>query len=303
MPKRLPPLNSLRAFEVAARHLSFTRAASELFVTQAAVSHQIKALEEFLGVKLFVRRNRALLLTEEGQKYYPLIRDIFEKLANATEQIKAGGASGALTVSVVPTFAIVWLVPRLSEFNERYPEIDVRLKAEDFEVDFLRDDIDLAIYYGDGYYGGQYSVRLLDEYLTPVCSPSLLGGVKPLNEPKDLAKHTLLHDASTEDWKRWLKIAKVNSIDLSHGPVFSHSSMVIQAAIHGQGVAMGHNVLSQADISAGRLVRPFDTVLPSECGYDLVCPETSIEQPKIRAFKEWLLEIVSKESAQDPFGK
>ena len=302
MAKRYPPLNSLRAFESAARHLSFTRAANELFVTQAAVSHQVKALEEYLGLKLFIRRNRALLLTEEGQNYYPMIRELFEKLANATEQIMTRGESGALTVSTVPTFAISWLVPRLNEFNSLYPDIDVRLKAEDEAVDFIRDDIDIAIYYGKGYYEGLSSVRMLDEYLTPVCAPRLLGGNRPLSAPNDLQYHTLLHDARTEPWRNWLKAAQVTAdIDLTHGPVFSHSSMVIQAAIYGQGIALGHSVLSQADIQAGRLIRPFNIILSNGEGYDLVCPEGWEQRPKIKAFREWLLSIVEREKAKDPF--
>ncbi|TQV89781.1 transcriptional regulator GcvA [Aliikangiella coralliicola] len=296
MGKRLPPLKSLRAFEAAARHLSFTKAADELFVTQAAVSHQIKSLEEFLGVPLFVRRNRKLLLTDEGQNYWPKIRDIFETLSSATEQIKAQGASGALTVSVVPTFATVWLVPRLSHFSQIYPEIEVRLKASDDTVDFVREDVDVAIYYDTGDYPGVHSVTLLSERLTPLCSPALLEGNKPLKSPQDLKHHTLLHDGSTGDWRRWLKFAGVKGINLNHGPVFSHTSMVQQAAIYGQGIAMGHLVLSQADVQAGRLVRPFELMMESDFSYDIVCPKESAERPKIKAFTDWLLQTVRQES-------
>ena len=300
MARRLPPLNSLRAFEASARHLSFTRAAEELFVTQAAVSHQIKSLEDFLGVQLFIRKNRKLLLTDEGQEYWPKIRDIFEKLAAATEQLKALGAAGPLTVSVVPTFAIVWLVPRLSRFSQLYPDIDVRLKASDREVDFLQEDIDIAIYYEKGDYPPNiHSNTLLYEFLTPVCSPALLDGKHSLNNPEDLKHHTLLHDGATTEWRNWLKLAQVKHIDVRHGPVFSHSSMVMQAAIHGQGVALGHSVLSQPDIQAGRLVRPFDIVLPSDYKYDLVCPEEWAERPKIRAFRDWILETVATEQAME----
>ncbi len=296
MSRRLPPLKSLRAFESAGRHLSFTRAADELFVTQAAVSHQIKSLEDFLGVPLFVRRNRKLLLTDEGQSYWPKIRDIFEILTNATEQIKAQGASGALTVSVVPTFATVWLVPRLSLFNRQYPDIEVRLKASDEAVDFVREDIDVAIYYERGDYPGMHSQTLLSEQLTPLCSPTLLEGECPLRSPKDLIHHTLLHDGSTSDWRRWLKYAGVKGVNLNHGPVFSHTSMVQQAAIYGQGVAMGHSVLSQADVSAGRLVQPFELTLESDFSYDLVCPKESAQRPKIKAFCDWITETVKQES-------
>lgn len=297
MSRRIPPLNSLRAFDAAARFLSFTKAAEELHVTQAAISHQIKGLEEFLGTQLFVRRNRALLLTEEGQNYWPQIREVFEKLADATERLMARGAQGALTVSVVPTFAVQWLVPRLAEFSRQYPDIDVRIKASDSGVDFMRSDVDVAIYYGKGDYPDLHTSRLFNEYLVPVCAPSLL---ETLKQPADLKKLTLLHDASTEDWQRWLKVAGIEGVKMN-GPIFSHSSMVQQAAIHGQGVALGHNVLSQADIQAGRLVRPFNIVLASEYGYDVVCPAQWSDRPKIAAFRDWLLSVVAKEKAEDDF--
>ncbi|WP_223668583.1 transcriptional regulator GcvA [Kangiella shandongensis] len=294
MPRRLPPLNSLRAFEAAARHLSFTKAAEELFVTQAAISHQIKALEDYLGVELFIRRNRKLLLTDEGQLYWPKIRDIFEKLVNATEQVKAQGATGSLTVSVIPTFATLWLVPRLAEFSQLYPEIDVRIKASDTEVDFVREDVDIAVYYGKGEYDGLHCDQLFQEHLTPVCSPGLAQS-GTLNTPQDLANHTLLHDATTEEWRTWIKHADVKGVNPDQGPVFSHSGMVLQAARHGQGVAMGHSVLSQMDLDSARLVAPFDIVVDSGHSYDLVCPENSHDRPKIVAFREWLLSKVNED--------
>lgn len=296
MRRRIPPLKSLRAFEAAGRHLSFTRAADELFVTQAAISHQIKALEEFLGLPLFIRQNRKLLLTDEGQNYWPKIRDIFENLTSATEQIKYQLAGGPLTVSVVPTFATSWLIPRLSKFNKTYPEIEVRLKASDDTVDFLREDVDVAIYYETGNYPGLHSVTLLNERLTPLCAPALLEGNIPLGKPEDLKQQNLLHDFNTGDWQRWLRAAGIKGIDLSHGSVFSHTSMVLQAAIFGQGIAMGHLVLSQADILSGRLVQPFELTMESDLSYDVVCPIESAQRPKIKAFIDWLLETVQLES-------
>jgi len=293
--KRLPPLKSLRAFEAAARHLSFTRAADELFVTQAAISHQIKSLEEYLGLPLFIRHNRKLLLTDEGQNYWPKIRDMFEGLVAATEQLKSQIAGGPLTVSVVPTFATTWLVPRLSSFNKIYPEIEVRLKASDDPVNFLHQDIDIAIYYETGSYPGMHSVKLLNERLTPLCSPDLLKGDIPLNSPSDLKYHQLLHDDTTHDWRRWLKHSGVKGIDLRRGAIFSHTSMVLQAAVFGQGVAMGHIVLSQAEIQSGRLVQPFELMMESDFSYDVVCPIESAERPKVKAFIEWLVEVVQQE--------
>lgn len=297
MRRRLPPLKSLRAFEAAGRHLSFTRAAEELFVTQAAISHQIKTLEEFLGLPLFIRRNRKLLLTDEGQNYWPKIRDMFENLTAATELIKSQVAGGPLTVSVVPTFATSWLIPRLSKFNKIYPEIEVRLKASDEPVDFLREDVDVAIYYETGNYPGLHSVTLLNERLTPLCAPALLEGNIPLSTPEDLKQHNLMHDFNTNDWQRWLRLAGVKGIDLSHGSVFSHTSMVLQAAIFGQGIAMGHLVLSQADVSSGRLVQPFEMTMESDFSYDVVCPIESAQRPKVKAFIDWLLETVQLETS------
>jgi len=304
MRRRLPPLNSLRTFESAARHLSFTKASEELFVTQAAVSHQIKHLEEFLGMALFHRKNRKLTLTAEGADYWPQIRDIFEQLKHATENLQSAGASGSLNVSVTPTFAIEWLIPRLDRFKTLYPDIDVRIAAnnDDREVDFFGEDIDCAIYFAKGRYRKNiYQQRLLDEYLIPLCSPQLLASDNPLTEPADLKNHTLLHETSTEDWMRWLKKAQVKGIDLSHGTIFSHTVMVLQAAIHGQGVAIGYSVLAQQVIDTGRLVTPFDITIPSINSYDFVCPEGHQNKTKIAVFSDWLKTTIEEESAGDRF--
>ena len=298
MPRRLPPLNGLKAFEAAARHLSFTRAAEELFVPQAAISHQIKALEEFLGIKLFRRRNRTLLLTEEGQSYFLDIKDIFGAIADATDKLVARSAKGSLTVTLQPSFAIQWLVPRLVRFSERHPEIDVRIKAVDMDEGSLSDDVDVAIYYGRGSWPGLRSYKLHTEYLMPVCSPLLLASGRPLRQPEDLAWHTLLHDGSRRDWHNWLKEVGIELPNVNQGPIFSHSSMVIQAAVHGQGVALGHSVLSQPEIEAGRLVCPFEQVLVSKNAYYLVCQEAQAEQGKIAAFRDWMLELVELEETQ-----
>lgn len=295
MSRRLPPLNALKAFEAAARQLSFTRAAEELFVTQAAVSHQIKALEEHLGIKLFMRKNRSLLLTEEGQGYFYDIKDIFSQLLEATEKLLAKGAKGALSVSLPPTFAIQWLVPRLNQFSELYPEIDVRIKAVDAEDSSLTDDVDVAIYYGRGNWPNVSADKLHTEYMIPVCAPLLINDSRPLNKPADLHQHTLLHDMSRENWKEWMKSAGVKGVNVNHGPIFSHSSMVLQAAIHGQGVALGHSVLAKPEIDAGRLVCPFNEVLVSKNAYYVVCRESQAELGKISAFRDWMLKLVAEE--------
>ena len=295
MANRIPPLNALRAFEASARQLSFTRAAEELFVTQAAISHQIKALEDNLGIKLFMRKNRSLLLTEEGQSYYLDIKDVFNALHDATERLLARGAKGAITVSLQPSFAIQWLVPRLNTFNLLHPDIDVRIKAVDQPENSLTEDVDLAIYYGRGRWSGIHAEQLHTEYLIPVCSPLLLSGSKPLGIIDDLANHTLLHDASRRDWKRWFKHVDFKGGNVNHGPIFSHSAMVLQAAIHGQGVALAHSVLAKPDIDSGRLVCPFKEVLISKNSYYIVCREKQLELGKIAAFREWVLQTVADE--------
>ncbi|AKH62722.1 MULTISPECIES: transcriptional regulator GcvA [Photorhabdus] len=296
MSKRLPPLNALRVFDAAARHLSFTKAAEELFVTQAAVSHQMKSLEDFLGLKLFRRRNRSLLLTEEGQSYYLDIKEIFTSINEATRKLQARSAKGALTVSLSPSFAIQWLVPRLSSFNLAYPGIDVRIQAVDREEDKLADDVDVAIFYGRGNWPGLRTDRLYAEYLLPVCAPSLLTGENPLKTPADLAHHMLLHDSSRRDWQAYIRqLDMQQQINVQQGPIFSHSAMVIQAAVHGQGIALANNVMARTEIDAGRLVCPFNDVLVSKNAFYLVCHDNQAELGKIAAFRQWVLAQAASE--------
>jgi LysR family transcriptional regulator, glycine cleavage system transcriptional activator len=295
MARRLPPLNALKTFETAARHLSFTKAAEEMYVTQAAISHQIKALEDHLGLKLFMRKNRSLLLTEEGQGYFLDIKEIFLHLHEATEKLLARGAKGALTVSLQPSFAIQWLVPRLSLFSELHPDIDVRIRAVDAEEGSMSDDIDVAIYYGRGNWRNLHSDKLHTEYLLPVCSPMLLNRAKPLNEPADLRFHTLLHDTTRDAWKAWFTSQGFKHFNVNQGPIFSHSAMVLQAAIHGQGVALAHNVLARPDINSGRLIVPFNHVLQTKDAHYLVCRDNQTELGKIAAFRQWMIELVERE--------
>ena len=297
MARRLPPLNALRAFEAAARHLSFTRAAQELNVTQAAVSHQVKALEARLGLALFRRRNRALVLTEAGQAYLPPVRDAFDAIAQATRRLEARRSGGVLTVSTMDSFAAAWLVPRLGRFRAAHPDVDVRITITDRLVDFARDDVDLGIRYGRGHYPGLNVVRLLTEDIFPVCSPALLRGENPLRSPADLHYHTLLHDDMREDWRMWLMAATVADVDPTRGPAFSHSHLVIQAAADGQGVALGRGALVAQDLAAGRLVKPFDISLAAEYAYYVVTPTAAAEQPKITAFRDWLLEEAQRDPA------
>jgi LysR family glycine cleavage system transcriptional activator len=300
MPRRLPPLNALRAFEAAARHLSFTQAAQELNVTQAAISHQVKALEERLGVLLFHRRGRTLMLSEAGQAYLPPVREAFDGLATATEGLIRRDSAGTLTVSCLSSFAVTWLVPRLKRFRDHEPDIDVRLSASDQLVDFAREDVDLAIRYGRGDWPGLWVDRIMTEDITPVCSPKLLEGPKRLERPADLRHVTLLHEDMRESWRMWLLAAGVDDVDPERGPGFSHANMAIQAAVDGQGVALGRTPLVAAELAAGRLVKPFDISLPAEFAYYLVCPEATAERPKVRAFRAWLLEMAAEEAGGEP---
>lgn len=288
----------MRAFEASARQLSFTRAAEELFVTQAAISHQIKSLEDFLGIKLFMRKNRALLLSEEGQAYYLDIKDVFNAINEATERLFARGEKGAITVSTQPSFAIQWLVPRLNAFYALHPDIDVRIKAVDQPENSLTGDVDVAIYFGRGHWADIDAEQLQKEYLIPVCSPLLLQGKKPLDKVEDLINHTLLHDTSRRDWKRWFKQVNVKATNVNHGPIFSHSAMVVQAAMHGQGVALAHSFLAKPDIDAGRLICPFEDVLESKNAYYVVCRDRQVDLGKIAAFREWVLDTVAQDQEE-----
>ena len=296
MARRLPPLNAVRAFEAAARHLSFTKAAKELHVTQAAISHQVKALEAYLGLKLFRRLNRALVLTEEGQTYLPPVKRIFDHLYDATRRLTENEARGKLTVSVIPSLAARWLVPRLGRFREAQPDIDVRVAPSGHLVDFAREDVDLGIRYGRGRYPGLRVERLMTEDILPVCSPALLEGSRPLKRPSDLRHHTLLHDEGHAEWRTWLLAAGVDDVDATRGTVFTDSGMLIQAAAAGQGVALARGALAADYLASGRLVRPFDFNLPAEFAYYIVCPEATADQPKVVAFREWLLQESARSS-------
>ncbi|MCI0364982.1 MAG: transcriptional regulator GcvA, partial [Phycisphaerales bacterium] len=237
--RRLPPLNALRSYEAAARHLSFTKAAGELGVTPAAVSHQVKMLEDFIGVSLFQRVNRQLILTDAGIACLPGIRTAFEGLSTAIGSISTAGRTGVLTVSVAPSLAGKWLLPRLERFKTAHADIDVRVSASINLVDFAGGEIDLAIRYGSGRYPGLIAERLIGESVIPVCSPNLLKGPHPLRSPADVHHHTLLHDDSPDDdqscptWEMWLKAAGVEGTDATRGPRFNQSSLVLEAAILG----------------------------------------------------------------------
>jgi LysR family transcriptional regulator, glycine cleavage system transcriptional activator len=292
---RLPSLNGLRAFEAAARHLSFTRAAAELNVTQTAISHQIRRLEEQLGTRLFVRNQRALLLTPEAQQYLPAVRSAFADLRQATDRLMRIEGKTRLTVSCLPSLAAKWLVPRLASFQEAHPAIEVRIATATRIVDFRREQVDLAIRYGKGRWPGLRSDWLMAENVFPVCSPALVTGARPLGRPEDLVHHTLLHvNLYRDEWLLWLTGAGLpTSLAARPGLTFDLGLMALQAAIDGLGVALGRTPFAEADIAAGRLVRPFDLMLPSEAGFYVVAPEASADTPKIAQFREWVIAAAS----------
>lgn len=290
MTRRLPPLNAMRTFEAAARHLSFTRAAQELNVTQAAVSHQIKSLEEHLGMPVFRRLNRALMLTEAGQALFPAVNEAMDIMTTAVDRLHRHDRTGVLTVSTMDSFAATWLVPRLGRFRAAHPDIDLHISTSDESVDFDRVDIDLAIRYGHGEWPGLKVDRLMSEELFPVCSPELLSAGAPLATPADLKNHTLLHDDMRVDWRMWLMAVGEAGVESDRGPSYQHSNLVIQAAEQGDGVALARSVLVERALAAGRLVRPFDFALQTNYAYYVVCPHANLDRPKVKAFREWLLE-------------
>lgn len=308
MAYRLPPLGSLRAFEAAARHLSFKHAAEELHVTPAAISQQIKGLEEYLGVSLFVRLTRALAITAQGEAMLPKIRAGFDCLAEAVDSTRAVDAGG-LDVTAPPSFATRWLVPRLPAFAAVHPGIRIRLSSSSDSVDRRgkgrRMDGDasdpraadsaLSIRYGTGHYPGFVVERLLAPDWVPVCSPRLPSDDRQLNTPSDLARHVLIHDETVDaegrqpGWREWLVAAGVSGVDSERGPRFGNAVLAVEAALDRQGVALALKPLVEADLAAGRLIIPFDIAVPSPFAYFLVARKAVAARAPVVAFREWLL--------------
>src|SRR3954468_17074834 len=289
MRQRLPPLNALKAFEAAARHESFTRAAAELFVTQGAVSHQVKALEQELGLKLFNRERQRLIITEAGRDYLTVVRDAFDRISVGTERLLQRQNAGVLTVSTSPDFAAKWLMHRLGHFVEAHREIDLRVSATLHHVDFAREEVDLAVRHGDGNWPGLDTVRLSPEQLFAVCSPKLMSGKRRISKPADILKFPLIHMDSRIDWKNWLETVGLDDAAATHGPVLNRASMVIDAAINGQGIALARTTLAAWDLIKGHLVRPFSLSLPLFKSYWIICPRATATLPKIVTFRDWLL--------------
>ncbi|MEY4597258.1 MAG: hypothetical protein RLZZ445_55 [Pseudomonadota bacterium] len=315
MAQRLPPLNALKAFEAAARHLSVKKAAVELNVTPAAVSHQIRTLEEYLDVQLFHRYNRALELTDAARACLPKLREGFDCLAQAVERLRTHTSGGMLTVSVAPSFASRWLMPRLHRFIAAHQEIDVRVSArmrrvsvdgkddvaERATIDTWLDDSDVAILYGHGHYPELDVHRLLSLTISPICSPKLLTGEHPLRTPEDLRHHMLLHDDTGDMydgesfWEVWLEAAGITDIDAKRGARFSHAVLAFEAAIDAVGVVASMPLLAAEELASGKLVMPFDLKVPLTSAYYLVCEPHAKTRPAVAAFRDWLIAEAAKD--------
>ena len=310
---RLPPLNALRVFEAAARHLSFKDAANELHITQAAVSHQIRSLEEYLGVELFRRSGRGVQLTEAARACLPRLREGFDALAAAVEMIRERGAETELAITAPPVFTARWLMPRLADFSKRNPKIEVRVVGSSKMVDagaldsaVLMSNLDLRtetsgveIHLGLGEYPGYRADRLFGVSMAVVASPELVKGEAALRQPADLARHVLLHDdamdlvAGGDAWQKWLQAAGVaDRVDATHGPHFSSNILSLEAASQKLGVALALKPLIDADLKSKRLCAPFEVEMKPQGAYWLVCPEVVADRPAVAAFRKWLLEQV-----------
>jgi LysR family glycine cleavage system transcriptional activator len=290
----LPPLSALRAFEAAARLQSFSRAADELNVTPAAISHQVHALEEDLGVRLFHRLNRAVELTPSARVLLPGLSEAFAGIHASVRRLRAHNDTGTLTITASPSFAAKWLVPRLHRFQERHAAIDVRISASDEVVDLSKGDFDLAIRYGTGRYPGLHVETLLQNEVFPACSPRLLEEGPPLRTPEDLSHHALIHDHAADrdplapTWAMWLKAAGVTCVPPASGLSFSAGHLALDAAIAGHGVVLAYSSIAAADLAAGRLVRLFSLSLPDLFAYYVVTAPGALERAKVKAFRDWL---------------
>jgi LysR family glycine cleavage system transcriptional activator len=315
---RLPPLNALRAFEAAARHSSVLKASQELHVTPAAVSHQIKALEEFLGVMLFKRTPRRITLTPAGEACLPKLTAAFNQMAEAVAAAQQLSHAGRVMVSVAPAIGSKWLIPKLAKFRDLHADIDLRISARQSMVDRMRgehergsnllDGGDVAIRLGDGDYPGYVTHKLFTSYSLPICSPSLLEGPHPLRTPDDLRHHTLLHyendiamvDVGRPTWASWLKAAGVRGINTMRGPTFNHVALAMQAAADGLGVVLGVPIMASEEIAEGTLVAPFNLSLPTGGSYYLLHTEAAQREPSIMAFRDWLLSEARSEPWAEP---
>jgi len=294
MKRSLLPLNALRAFDAAARHMSFKLAADDLSVTPAAISQQIRSLEDFLGVELFRRTNRSLVLTEAAQLSLAPLKEGFERMEEAVDILTESKTSNVLKVSVSPSFASKWLVPRLASYYERRPDAIVKISATMQITDFKAEDVDIAIRYGLGNYNGLYEEEILRETVFPVCSPSLFEGKSVATTPSDILSHTLIHDDSTAEddsvptWTMWMKAAGIEMLDGMPALHFNNHALAIEAAVAGRGVVLARSAIAEEDLRAGRLIKPFGEAVPINFAHYIVCPEDKLKNERVQDFIDWL---------------
>ena len=286
---RLPSLNSLRAFEAAARHLSMKKAAQEMHVTPAAVTHQVKALETALGIKLFRRANRSLELTQSGKEIYPVLHEAFAAIASAFSDLN-WRKQGSVTLSLLPSFAQKWLAPRLPRFRATHPDITIQISTSMANVDFATADVDAAVRIGDGEWPRLRADLLLEDEFFPVCAPQLLEDVRDPADPATLARYPLLTTMRRpDDWRLWLEAAGVRGVNPQRQVMHENSALALEMAVHGLGFAITRKVFAMSDIETGRLVAPFATKVKSGLGFYFVCPEALAGRPEIRSVRNWLL--------------
>ncbi len=291
----MPPLNALRTFEATARLLTLAAAAAELNVTPSAISHQIKSLEELLGVHLFRRANRRLILSADGRALLPGLSDAFRRIAAAVSELETNQRQGVLTISMLETLAMHWFMPRLPNFQATHPDIEVRISTTTRTIDFEREDIDLAIRHGKGDWPGLAADFLFPLEILPVCSPTLATADTPLNTPADLEAHILLHTtARAGDWPNWLASAGIGDLTPARALTFEKTNFALAAAMKGIGVAMTDRHIVMDDLESGRLIAPFDHALGEDTGYYLAYPVEREAHPKTRLFRDWLLREVKE---------
>lgn len=283
---RLPSLHALRSFEAAARHANFSRAADELHITHGAISHQVKALEQDLGVTLFRRRTRGVELTEQGRSLAVAMRDALDRISRGVAELRAPHRS--LTISVLPAFATHWLIPRLADFNRRHPDIDVNIRAGQALADFTSDDVDLAVRYGGGRWPGLHAAQLAQEEIFPVCSPHFNNGRLPKSLAA-LARARLLH-TPLQPWDEWFTALGVRAPPSRRGLTFGETDILLSAAIDGLGIALSRRLLAQPALDTGRLVRPVPDSVRANRSYFVVYPEQITPSPRLLTFRDWLLE-------------
>lgn len=289
--RKLPNLAALRAFEAAARHQNFSRAAEEVHLTHGAISHQVRALEEELGLQLFARNGKRITITPEGEHFAAVIREALSLIADAADALKNTRQQQRLAITALPSFAARWLSPRLGQFIEQYPELEVSLQSSNHLTDFIKESVDIGIRFGLGKYPGLQSEFLMHDSYYPVASPQFNGGDLPAT-PAQMARLPLLRCA-LEPWEPWFRLAGLDHPEPSGGLVFQDSSMLARAAVDGQGIALGRHAIVERDLASGQLVRLFDIALPSPVSYYLVYPAKSLEKPQVRAFRDWLLREIA----------